>query len=152
MLTEILYRLSRPDLKFQDNFLVTNSGSGPMYGYMVYMKVTEDDAITVPMVHPEDWRVIARTVFWKLREEGVEKFKLLHIDSGLVQNLKVKPHPFLPNHGEYSGKVPRKAIIFQQDWTWIKTGKPIRDIEQELLRNHEDIFRGSEGYDLILDS
>ena len=144
---QILYRGTHARLRFNEKgFLLTHRSrwySNPRD----YERVMADTS--VPMVHPDEWMMVARTLFFELYlVHGTNLINLLHIDSDLVRKLQVSPHAQLPKYGEYYGLVRRGAIVAQERYSWVRTGRPLNDIPKRLIRRFPQL-NSSEGFELV---
>ena len=105
------------------------------------------DQRSLPLVHPNEWEVIARMFAWHHYRNHGKTFRLLTFDSAQINVREIRPHGTL-DYGEYLGIVPQSAILSNVEYTWIKDGKPM-NISRSARRNWPRIFALSEGYSPI---
>ena len=144
---QILYRGVYMPLEFtRDGLLLTHK---TLEEGCTVQDVVTGAITTTPLVHPDDWMVVARTVFWEVyHNKKINLFDLLHIDSDLVRELKNESNPAL-SHGEYFGMVPKEAIVSQERYSWAKTGRHVNDVPEGLVRQYPQVFAFSEGFELV---
>jgi len=143
---QILYRGVYHPLKFNcEGLLLTHRSR-----FYDPLRLFKDQAdVRVPMVHPDEWMMVARTVFFELYlVHRINLVNLLYIDSGLVKKLQVSPHVQLPKHREYSGLVCRTAIVAQEKYSWVRTGRRLDDVPRKLVRRFPQLT-SSEGFELV---
>ena len=102
---------------------------------------------SLPLVHPDEWEVIARMFAWHRYRENGSTFRLLTFDSSQIDIKEIRPHGTL-DHGEYLGYVPQSAILSNVEYTWIKDDKPM-NIPRSARMNLPGMFALSEGYSPI---
>ena len=105
------------------------------------------DQRSLPLVHPDEWEVIARMFAWHDYKDEGKTFRLLTFDSSQIDVREIKPHGTL-DYGEYLGIVPESAIMSNVEYTWIQNGKSM-NISRSAKENWPRIFALSEGYSPI---
>lgn len=102
------------------------------------------DQRSLPLVHPSEWEVIARMFAWHEYRKSGATFKLLTIDTKIINILGTAPHGVL-DYPEYFGMVPKSAILTTTEYTWVKDGSQ-SILSQSAKNNWPNIFAWSEGY------
>ena len=102
------------------------------------------DQRSLPLIHPDEWEVIARMFAWHRYKDHGSAFRLLTFDATRTNVVKIRPHGVL-DHGEYFGIVHQHAIISDIKYTWVKDGRPM-NISKSARENWPRIFAASKGY------
>jgi hypothetical protein len=68
------------------------------------------NGLSVPLVHPNEWQTIAKFFNWNRDNSPARGMRLVRIKAEQIEGLVCRSHDRL-GHGEYFGRVPKKAIL-----------------------------------------